>query len=45
MAKRDDDDWELFDPFKFPLGCFKFLIKMLFEIFFALVKALTGRLK
>ena len=33
MAKRDDD-WELIDPFKFVIGCFKFmfgLIKMLYS--------------
>jgi hypothetical protein len=36
MPKRDDDDWEFIDPFKFMIGCFKMifnLVKFSFEVF------------
>jgi len=34
MSRRDDDDWELFDPLKFTFGCFKVffnIVKYFFE--------------
>ena len=36
MKKRDDDGYDLIDPFKFMIGCFK--------VFFSLVKALYSGL-
>jgi hypothetical protein len=28
MSKRDDDDWEFFDPLKFAFGCCKVLFNI-----------------
>jgi len=36
MAKRDDDDYDIIDPFKFMIGCFK--------LFFGIVKTLYSGL-
>jgi hypothetical protein len=44
MGKRDDDDWEFVDPFKFMIGCIEVFIEIL-ETLFSLVKSLLGRLK
>ena len=45
MSKRDDD-WDLIDPIKFTIGCFKFmfwLVKTLFGLVKMLYSGLTSQ--